>query len=1085
MEKMILSGNDAAAHSAFALNEASAVYPITPSTGMAEWTESAIGQGKVNIFGEVPYFYTMQSEKGAAGMLHGLLRSGITADTFTSSQGLLLMLPVMHKLRGEELPAVIHVAARSIAGNALSIYGDHSDVMAVRSAGEIMIASSGVQEAAFFAAVSHMLAVKCSLPVLHFFDGFDTSHEVRDVVIPSVEELKRVYPYEELEKFRKKALRNEFPKLYGVSETQELYFQSQELINGKYLTVEREFVKLCEKLGPLYGYAPEEKGSAEYYGDAAPEVVMITMGSVADTVRSVVDEERLTGRRCGSINLHLYRPFPTEALLNFLPKSVHTVVVLERTKESGAAAEPLTEDVKSAFYGAGRNVRILSGRFGLGSKDTDADDIRAAFRNGYAAQPKQIFTIGINDDVTGLSLEKVGYEGKAGDESYEIKIYGMGADGAVSCARSSLEVFSRVGHVQGKFFYDPRKSGNLTVSELRVSRAPIRAAYRIKKPSLVALYHPEFLHKFNIAKEIKEKGTILINRRQGERLLLTEEEKNLLIRNDVKIRMLDAYAIAEKNHVKGYINCIMQTAVFTLSGLIGGDIAECMIREILPKYDVKKDKSEEWYINNGKAIYEASTACVSPELSAEPEWKPRERAYIDDFGREILEPLESEQGDKIRLSTLKKYGLEDGASPTGLTKYEKRNLAGRIPRWNAEVCRQCNACVMQCPHQALRSFVKDELTTEFSPLASKDYHGKKFTIQVSPYDCMACGNCADACPLGGIAMVPADEELKQRENEKWRKLSENYVYPKLREGGKNINEVGYIKPLIEFSGACAGCGEPLYMRLLTSLFGERLMIANATGCSSIWGGTFPHIPYTTNDEGKGPAWGNSLFENNAEYGAGIAAAMEIWKERAGGERKSVWIVGGDGWAGDIDNDGINYLITQNCDVNILILDNGSYANTGGQYSSLTPKGSSVSFKRGGNRIKRRNLALEILNRETAFTASVNICANANQTLQAMKDADRYHGCSVVIAYCPCKLHGVKGTSFYRAAKMAAEAGISPIFSYFPGAEVKVVTKAPEAEKVREYFASEGRFDNSWCVEHVEEIYHELRADHDRLCRFNR
>ncbi|MCR5526199.1 MAG: 2-oxoacid:acceptor oxidoreductase family protein [Lachnospiraceae bacterium] len=1085
MKRMILSGNDAAAFSAYALNEVSAVYPITPSTGMAEWTEKAINKRKLNIFGEVPKICTMQSEKGAAGMLHGLLRSGIVADTFTSSQGLLLMLPVMYKLRGEELPAVFHVAARSLAGNALSIYGDHSDVMAVRSAGEIMIASSGVQEAAFFAAVSHMLAVKCSLPVLHFFDGFDTSHEVRDVLVPEAEELKKYYPYKELEDFRNKAFRNESPRLYGISETQELYFQNQELINGKYLTVAAEFKRFCEVLAPLYGFAPDEKGAAEYYGDPVPEVVMISMGSVTETIQSVVDEERKCGRRCGCIDLHLYRPFPVRELLNFMPESVHTVVVLERTKEPGAAAEPLTEDVKSAFFGAGRKIRILSGRFGLGSKDTDKDDIRAAFRNGYAAEPKQIFTIGIKDDVTWLSLEKVPAEKITSEVDAEIKIYGMGADGAVSCARSSLEVFADVGHVQGRFFYDPRKSGNLTVSELRISKTPIRAAYRIKSPSLIAVYHPEFLHKCGIADEIRENGILLINQRPGEDLKFTADEKKLLIKKNIKIYILDACGIAERNHVKGYINCIMQTAVFTLSGLIGGNIAECMIKEILPKYDKGGTQTEEWYINNGKAIFEASVSCVSPELLTEAEWKPRESNYIDDFGREILEPLEAAKGDTIALSTLKKYGLEDGGSPTGLTKYEKRGLAGWIPEWNAEVCKQCNACVMQCPHQALRSFVKTEVGEEISSLSSKDYQGKRFTIQVSPYDCMACGNCADACPFGGIVMVQAGEELKSSENEKWKKLSEDYVYPKEIREAANIREAGYRKPMLEFSGACAGCGEPLYMRLLTSLFGDDLMIANATGCSSIWGGTFPHIPYTTDENGIGPAWGNSLFENNAEYGAGIAAAMDIWKERKGFRRKSVWIVGGDGWAGDIDNDGINYLITQNMDVNILILDNGSYANTGGQYSSLTPQGSSVKFRSGGNRVRRRNLALETLDRESAFTAEVNFCANAEQTLRAMKDADRYRGTSVIVAYCPCKLQGIKNMTFYRASKMVSEAGMWPIFSYFPGAEVKISSKAPDAVKIREYLMKEGRFDNNWCREHAEEIYHELRHEYDRLIRFNR
>ncbi|XME02444.1 2-oxoacid:acceptor oxidoreductase family protein [Lachnospiraceae bacterium C1.1] len=1042
MNKNVFDGNEAAAYAAYAFSDAFAVYPITPSTSMAEHCEKWVNSGRKNIYGKVPSIYNLQSEKGVGGMLHGLLRSGTLATAFTSSQGLLLMLPVLYKLVGERLPAVIHVASRSLATNALSIYGDHSDVMAVRGSGAVILSSSSVQEALIFSAAAHKLALKLRLPVIHFFDGFDTSHELRDIEVADYEELFSEKDISEAENFRNSALKKD--RLYGPAFGPELFFEAQEASNSSYDKVPEKLDEILSDYNKLFG---TDLSAINYHGSKSPQNVIISMGSVNGTINEVIDEKRFGNN--GAINIHLFRPFPSDRLLKIVEKTTRNIAVLDRVRDIAASAEPLMSDVLNTVYKSGKHIKIIGGRYGLASKDTKPSDIRAVFAEMVKPNPIRRFTIGINDDENHTSLKPLKNEFcNKKKEDKEVKIYACGSEGAVSACRAMSEILANTGfQVQCKSFYDARKSGNLTESEIRFSKSEIKGEYRIEKVDLAVLYSIDYLEL--ALSELEDKGTIIVNTN------LEEEDFKICLRekklpSSYNFYLIDADKFSELIGSAPFINTIMKTAA-----LVALSEDDAKLREIFLSSDSLKLFCRD-YGNVNEALLLSLTAGAL-------------RSFNGHSGMKIKSPIK-----KISVSDIIKAGMADGNCPTGLSKNESSRLSLLFPLWDAEKCVQCNACVNQCPHSAIRPFIldKDEVSEGMEVLPSKDKKDKFFRIQISPEHCLGCGNCNAVCTPGALKnLVSKRSDEGKRESEYWKKLKdkENEINDK-KEIPANPRAAGFNKPLLEFPGSCAGCAESSYLSLLTRIFGSRLVIANATGCSSIWGGAYPHIPYRCDSEGKAPTFANSLFENNAEFGAGISESLKL-REKSDAV---TWIVGGDGWAADIDSDGIDYLLNQNLDINILILDNGSYANTGGQYSSLTPKGAKTEL-RACNSVSPRDIAFQYVVKDNVYVASVCIGANLKQTFDAFREAAAYRGPSVVIAYCPCKLHGIKKNmtgSYFEEQKKAVASGFRFLYRFNPTLEKKfsLDSTPPDKELLKEYLSSEKRFDEGFIAEHFEEIF---------------
>lgn len=1074
MSKITVDGNMACAKMAYKLSEVSAIYPITPSSPMAEACDEMATAGVKNIFGKKLKLVEMQSEAGVAGAVHGSLKAGALTTTFTCSQGLLLMIPNMFKIAGELLPTVFHVSARAVATHALSIFGDHSDVMAARSTGFLMMASSSVQEAQDCALISHIASLRTSLPFIHFFDGFRTSHEIQKIDEISDEQILKLLPSDDIKKFKERALSSENPTQGGTAQNPDVFFQNREASNEVYNRAYGIIEKTMEDFEKVVGRAYRP---FEYFGSENAENVVIVMGSANQTFKDVV--RIINGSKSfpelgeiGVLNVRLFRPWNKDALIASLPKSVKNIAVLDRTKESGALGEPLLTEVKASLYG--KNINIIGGRYGLGSKEFTCEDAVSVFEN-LANEMKNSFTVGICDDVTNLSLpsssEVISKFTKLEDENLlELLFFGLGSDGTVSANKNSIKIIgnSTEKFVQGYFEYDSKKSGSLTVSHLRISNREILMPYEIRNANFIAIHNYSFINKFDILGHLKQGGIVLLN------TVLSENELNEklpiffkqdLIKKQAKLYIIDAQKIATELGLGNKINIIMQSCFFKTSGVINFEVAkEKMIDAVRKTYGRKGEKI---VLANEKAVLSANEI-KQVNLSIFDE-----KAYVQNveadgcngvcsscakfeteckFANEIMNKISRRKGNDLPVSAF----TADGVVPTNTSQFEKRGIALRCPNWLSENCIQCGRCIMSCPHAAIRAVLVDENNLENKPdgfitVAAFGVKGAQYRIQVSPLDCTGCGVCASVCPAKNKALVM--EEAKDIEAE-----VKNYNYSKtLEQFPSPFNKFStkgaqFLKPYFEFNGACAGCGETPYIRLLTQLFGKNMIIANATGCSSIYGGSYPSCPYAKDENGNGPAWANSLFEDNAEFGFGIKLGRE-----ANNKDESVWIVGGDGWAYDIGYGGLDHVLYSNKNVNILVLDTEVYSNTGGQASKSTPSGAVAKFASSGKTGNKKDLATLAIMSKNAYVAKVALGANYEQTIKAFKEAEEFDGPSIVIAYAPCVNHGIDMSKSQDEMRRAVESGYWELFRYNPKANSLSFDSVEPTMDYEEFVSGETRY----------------------------
>ncbi|MBQ8651881.1 MAG: pyruvate:ferredoxin (flavodoxin) oxidoreductase [Alistipes sp.] len=1100
-------GNYAAAHVAYMFSEVAAIYPITPSSTMAEYVDEWAAQGRKNIFGETVKVVEMQSEAGAAGAVHGSLQSGALTSTFTASQGLLLMIPNMYKIAGELLPGVFHVSARALASHALSIFGDHQDVMAARQTGFAMLATSSVQEVMDLAGVAHIVALKARVPFVHFFDGFRTSHEIQKIELIDEAKLTAMLDREALKKFRAAALNPEHPVTRGTAQNPDIYFQAREACNKFYDAVPDMVAETMKEISAITGreYAP-----FVYYGDSEAENVVVAMGSVTETIKETIDYLRAQGKKVGLITVHLYRPFSEKYFFNVVPASVKKVCVLDRTKEPGAEGEPLYMDVKSMFYGKKIQPQIIGGRYGLSSKDTTPAQMLAVFENMEKAEPKDHFTVGIVDDVTNLSLP-VGEEiSMAKPGTFEGLFFGLGADGTVGANKNSIKIIggSTDKYCQAYFSYDSKKSGGYTSSHLRFGDNPITSPYLVTTPDFVACHVPSYVDKYDVLKGLKKGGSFLLNSTHDAETTcrtLPDHMKVYLAKNNINFYIINATKIAAELGLGSRTNTIMQSAFFKIADVIPFEKAvEEMKHAILKSYG----KKGEDIVNMNYAAVDAGGSAVE-KVEVPAEWATIEvkaaAAKVDaarpEFVQKIVDPINALKGDDLPVSAF--TGREDGTWDNGTAAWEKRGIAVNVPEWIMENCIQCNQCAYVCPHAAIRPFLATEEEAAATGLEFKAGLGEtkayKFRIQVSPLDCTGCNNCVDTCPAKTKALVmkPLDTQLQQAEN--WEKVIKTVGYKNVVDKTKSVKNLQFAQPLFEFSGACAGCGETPYIKAITQLFGDKMMVANATGCTSIYSGSAPSTPYCTNEKGQGPAWANSLFEDNAEYGLGmhvgieklrdrveaymdevvaaeccseeLKAAVAAWKEgrysssasAAATEKllplleacgcdackkvlemkdwlvkKSQWIIGGDGWGYDIGYGGVDHVLASGMDVNILVIDTEVYSNTGGQSSKATPVGAVAKFASSGKRIRKKDLGAMAMTYGYVYVAQVSIGASQQQLFNVLKEAEAYQGPSLVIAYAPCINHGIKGgmTRTQQIGKDAVACGYWHLYHYNPDLEAQ-------------------------------------------------
>ena len=1070
-----MDGNEAAAHVAYAFTEVAAIYPITPSSTMAEHADVWAANGKTNIFGQPVNIVEMQSEGGAAGAFHGSLATGALTTTFTASQGLLLMIPNLYKVAGEMLPGVIHVAARSLASHALSIFGDHSDVMSCRGTGFAMLASGSPQEVMDLAAVAHLSAINGSLPVMHFFDGFRTSHEIQKIETWDYDELKEMVDWNAVKRFRANANNPAHPFSRGSSEAPEIFFQHREACNLNYermiTVVEEAMEQVNKKCGT--DYKP-----FNYYGAPDAEDVIIAMGSVCGTAEETVDYLNSIGRKVGVLSVRLYRPFSAKHFFSVLPESVKRIAVLDRTKEPGAPGEPLYLDVASTIAVSNRsNIKVIGGRYGLSSKDTTPDDILAVFDNLLLDEPKRGFTISINDDVTHLSLETKPLSVPREDSTVACKFFGLGADGLVGACKNTIKIIGdhTDKKVQAYFQYDSKKSGGLTVSHLRFGDNKIRSAYYVGNADFVACGNPAYIGRYDMAQDVKPGGVFLLNCPwEGEELEqhLPCDVKRYIADNNIRFYTCDAAGLARQIKLKGRINTIIQSAFFSLTNIIPMDEAEkYMADSIVKSYGRKGEnvvKMNLDAVQAGKTGYKLvevpeSWKSASCEHDSQETYVGRDQAQTE-YLNNIFAPSNHLRGDSIPVSHF--VSTVGGEIPAGTAAYEKRRIAAEVPQWDATKCIQCNWCSAVCPHAVIRPFILSESAAATCGIETQELKGdntRRFIIAVSAADCTGCGSCVEMCMARdkAIKLVPA-EAVVDKQQKVFDFAKENAEEQK--NSADNIRASQFLRPLLEYSGACPGCGETPYAKLVTQLFGSRMFIANATGCSSIWGCSAPSTPYTVDSNGRGPAWANSLFEDNAEYGYGMAISMrtrraqmrrvverlaaddmfksaaEKWleametpeAETAGHDlvklccsnpnnadaafvaentdliaKPSVWIFGGDGWAYDIGYGGLDHVLASNENVNVLVFDTEVYSNTGGQSSKATPPGAVAQFAAAGKTTSKKDLAQIAMTYGHVYVAQIAIGANPAQTLRAIREAESYDGPSLIIAYAPCINHGIK------------------------------------------------------------------------------
>jgi pyruvate-ferredoxin/flavodoxin oxidoreductase len=1106
-----MDGNEAAAHVSYAFTDVAAIYPITPSSVMAEHVDEWSAKGRKNIFGHQVKLVEMQSEGGASGAVHGSLAAGALTTTFTASQGLLLMIPNMYKIAGELLPCVIDVSARAVATHALSIFGDHSDVMACRQTGFAMMACSSVQEVMDLTAVSHLSAIKGRVPFLNFFDGFRTSHEIQKVEVWDYDDLKDMVDMDAVQKFRDSALNPEHPVMRGTAQNPDIFFQASEASNKYYQAVPGIVEDYMNQVNAKIGthYAP-----FNYYGAPDAETVIVAMGSVAETIIETVDYLNSKGGKYGLVNVHLYRPFCTKRFLAALPKTVKNIAVMDRTKEPGSKGEPLALDVIAAVRGSEfDSAKIVSGRYGLGSKDTTPAQIAAVFKNAESADSKEKFTVGIEDDVTGLSLKVEDIEDTTPKGTTSCKFWGLGSDGTVGANKNSIKIIGDHTdmYAQAYFDYDSKKSGGVTVSHLRFGKSPIHSTYLINKADFVACHNPAYIGKYDMVEDIKKGGTFLINCQWDFKELeahLPAKDKKYIAENGIKVYTIDCNVIDKKLGLRGRVNTVLQSAFFKLAGIIPEDQAIVYMKEAAKAtYGRKGDDVVKM---NYDAIDAGSQSIVKIDVpdywkdSTEAVEKETVEARSEDvkkYVEDVLIPVNHKRGDKLPVSTF--VDLADGHVPTGTSAYEKRGIAVNVPEWNPEKCIQCAFCAYVCPHAVIRpvAMTEEELKNAPAGVKSATMMGLpqlKFVMTVSPLDCTGCGSCANVCPGRGgekaLTMKPAVDQMDQQKVFEYGLGIGEKPEVKEKFKGNAVKESQFRKPLLEFSGACGGCGETPYAKLVTQLFGDRMIIANATGCSSIWGGSEPACPYTVNDRGFGPAWANSLFEDNAEYGLGMciaenvrrnhavddikafaekvsgdadktavikayldtlddgeanrkatddlvamlekdgsAEAKELLKSKDVFAKKSIWAFGGDGWAYDIGFGGLDHTLASGENINVLVFDTEVYSNTGGQSSKSTPVGAVAQFAAAGKETKKKDLASIMMSYGYVYVAQVAMGADMQQTVKAIKEAESYNGPSLVIAYAPCINHGIRGgmVNAQTEIKKAVEAGYWFNFRYDP------------------------------------------------------